>query len=85
MIRARVKDGSPIEEVIEVVKSICKKRMGTKFEEFLRPSTVFNKTKFDNYKEEYKFLIKDLTNEQKYAILNTGTLLNRAQTLRDLG
>ena len=79
-IKARVKDGSPIEEIIEVIKFICKKRMGTEFEMFLRPSTVFNKTKYENYLEEYKYLTKD----GKYAILNTGTFLNKAQTLRDL-
>ena len=73
-IRARVKDGSCIEEIIEVIKFICKKRMGTDFEMFLRPSTVFNRTKYDDYKAEYRFLIKDLTNEQKCAILSTGTL-----------
>ena len=72
MIRARVKDGSSLEEVIEVIKYICKERMGTKFETFLRPSTVFSRTKYDNYKAEYKFLIKDLTNEQKCAILSIG-------------
>ena len=48
--------------------------MGTDFEMFLRPSTVFNRTKYDDYKAEYRFLIKDLTNEQKCAILSTGTL-----------
>lgn len=79
-IKARVKDGSPIEEIIEVIKFICKKRMGTEFEMFLRPSTVFNKTKYENYLEEYKYLTKD----GKYAILNTGTFLNKAQALKDL-
>ena len=83
-VKARVKDGSSIEEVCEIVKFICKKRMGTDYEMYLRPSTIFNRTKFENYKEEYKYVTKDLTKEQKYAILNTETLLNKTETLKDL-
>ena len=64
-IRARVKEGSPIEEICEVVKFICKERMGTEWEKFLRPSTVFNKTKYESYVAEYRYLTKD----GKYAIL----------------
>ncbi|MHA1483480.1 MAG: hypothetical protein ACTSQA_08620 [Candidatus Heimdallarchaeaceae archaeon] len=58
--------------------------MGTDFEMYLRPSTVFNRTKFENYKEEYQYLTKDLTKDEKYAILNTGTFLNKTETLKDL-
>ena len=83
-VKARVNDGSSIEEVCEIVKFICKKRMGTDYEMYLRPSTIFNRTKFENYKEEYKYVTKDLTKEQKYAILNTETLWNKDGTLKDL-
>lgn len=69
-IKARVKDGSPIEEICEVIKFICKKRMGTEFEMYLRPSTVFNKTKYGNYLEEYKYL----TNRQKCGTVTSGVL-----------
>ena len=65
LIRARVKDGSPIEEICNVVEFICKKRMGTDFEMFLRPDTIFNRTKYESYLQEFLHL----TNNGKYAIL----------------
>lgn len=55
-IKARVKDGSSVEEIVEVIKFICKQRMGTKFEMYLRPSTIFKRNKYEEYKEEYKYL-----------------------------
>ena len=76
-IRARVKEGSPIKEVCEVVKFICKQRMGTEWEKFLRPSTVFNKTKYESYVQEYKYLTKD----GKCAILYKD---KKVSVLRDL-
>ena len=55
LIRARVKDGSPIEEICNVVEFICKKRMGTDYEMFLRPDTIFNRTKYESYLQEYRY------------------------------
>ena len=77
-IRARVKEGSSLEEICEVIKFICKKRMGTEFEMYLRPSTVFNKTKYENYMAEYKFSLTNIVTCYE----EDGKLV--ASTLKDL-
>lgn len=48
-IEARLKEGSTPEEIKQVVSRKCQEWMGTKMEQYLRPDTLFNATKFNQY------------------------------------
>lgn len=48
-IEARLKEGATVEEVKQVVSRKCQEWMGTKMEQYLRPDTLFNATKFNQY------------------------------------
>lgn len=52
MIRARLNDHYTKEDCIKVIDIKCKKWMGTKFEEYLKVSTLFRPSHFDDYLNE---------------------------------
>jgi len=47
-LNARLNDYS-VEEIKATIRKMCKKWKGTQYEEFLRPSTLFAPTNFENY------------------------------------
>ncbi len=53
-IAARVAEGVDIELVKKMLTFKYNKWLGTDFQMYLRPSTLFNKTKFYNYIEEFE-------------------------------
>jgi len=53
-ITARVSEGIDIELIKDVVTYMYNKWIGTEWQQYLRPSTLFNKTKFYNYIEDYE-------------------------------
>lgn len=48
LIEARLKDGFTVEDFKKVISNKCTEWMGTEWEKFLRPETLFG-TKFENY------------------------------------
>lgn len=48
-IRARFAEGYTIEDFYTVIDKKCEEWMGTKMEQYLRPSTLFNREKFEGY------------------------------------
>lgn len=49
-ISARLSEvGVTLQGVIQMIDRQCSRWMGGEYEEYLRPETLFNKTKFDNY------------------------------------
>lgn len=51
-ISARLKDGYTEDDLLRVVRYQCAEWLGTKQEKYLRPETLFNQTKFENYHNE---------------------------------
>lgn len=49
---ARLGEGNEVEDIKEMVKFKYQSWLGTEWQKYLRPSTLFNKTKFYNYIEE---------------------------------
>ena len=49
-ITARLKEKNTVEELCLVVDEMCKRWKGTKFEDYLRPATLFNGEKFQSYR-----------------------------------
>ncbi len=53
MIAARLKDGSTVAEMRQVVAKKCREwATDEKMESYLRPKTLFNRTNFANYQGE---------------------------------
>lgn len=48
-IEARLKEGSSMDEIKDVIRKKCQEWAGTKMEQYLRPDTLFNATKFNQY------------------------------------
>ena len=48
-INARVKEGYTVEDLRKVIDSKSQDWLGTKWEQYLRPSTLFNSDNFENY------------------------------------
>ena len=44
-----LKDGFTEQDIMAVIAIQCRRRVGTKLEIYLRPETLFNKTKFNSY------------------------------------
>jgi len=49
-INARLKEKNTVEELCMVIDEMCKRWKGTKFEDYLRPATLFNGEKFQSYR-----------------------------------
>lgn len=54
IISSRLKDGYDKEDLFLVIDKKCKDWLGTDRQEYLRPSTLFNKVKFEAYINEAK-------------------------------
>lgn len=48
-ITARIEEGYTVEDFKKVIDTKCKEWMGTQFEKFLRPDTLFRPTNFESY------------------------------------
>ena len=48
-IRARLSEGNTLEDFYVVIDKKCEEWLGTKMEQYLRPSTLFNREKFEGY------------------------------------
>lgn len=48
-LAARLKDGYTAKDIARVIKYKCQEWMGTQSQKYIRPSTLFNKTKFEGY------------------------------------
>lgn len=53
-IRARLSEGMTVQDLKDIVVVMVRQWKGTKFEKFLRPSTLFNSEKADGYLSEAK-------------------------------
>lgn len=48
-VSARLREQYTVAELIQVINTMCSKWKGTNMEEYLRPETLFNETKFQTY------------------------------------
>jgi uncharacterized phage protein (TIGR02220 family) len=48
-IKARLSEGYTVEDFYTVIDKKCEEWLGTKMEQYLRPSTLFNREKFESY------------------------------------
>jgi uncharacterized phage protein (TIGR02220 family) len=48
-ISARLREGYTNDDMFKVINTMCSKWKGTNMEEYLRPETLFNETKFSGY------------------------------------
>ncbi len=48
-LSARIKDGYTLNDFKSVIDKKCQDWIGTKWEDYLRPETLFNETKFESY------------------------------------
>lgn len=48
-LRARYREGRTLADIKKVIHYKYQQWIGTNWEEYLRPSTLFNATKFENY------------------------------------
>ena len=48
-IKARLSEGYTVDDFYKVIDKKCEEWRGTKMEQYLRPSTLFNREKFENY------------------------------------
>lgn len=48
-ISARLREQYTVSDLIQVINTMCSKWKGTNMEEYLRPETLFNDTKFQTY------------------------------------
>lgn len=71
-INARLKAGARLEDFYEVIDNKCADWMGTDYEKFLRPETLFG-NKFDTYLNQK--IIKKTTQETAYDKVNEATKL----------
>lgn len=49
-ITARLKEKNTVKELCLVIDEMCRRWKGTKFEDYLRPATLFNGEKFQSYR-----------------------------------
>lgn len=49
LIRARLNDGYTLDDFKTVIDKMCRERMGTELEKYLRPATLFAPSHFDDY------------------------------------
>lgn len=49
LLKARLSEGYSFEDIKSVIDLKCKEWLGTKMEPYLRPETLFNRTKFSSY------------------------------------
>ena len=54
LIVARLKEHYTVDDFKKVIFTMSSKWKGTKFEQYLRPSTLFNEDKFEGYLNQYK-------------------------------
>ena len=86
-IRARLSEGYTVEDLKYVVDVKCKEWLGTTHEQYLRPETLFNATKFQTYinqeiipsedKNEIfisKFMQQGYTRQEAENFINGGAL-----------
>lgn len=55
-IRARLKDGYTLQELLDIVTLKVKEWKGTEFEQYLQPDTLFNKTKCNKYRDQVRHI-----------------------------
>lgn len=64
LVNARVSEGYNLEDFKHVIDVKCSQWLGTDFEKFLRPSTLFNATRFTEYHSEKLKPSKDVKSEE---------------------
>jgi len=76
-IRSRLNDGFALSQIKSVIDKKVQDWKGTQYDKYLRPETLFNKTKFENY-------INENTNEQRAksgTIQSTANAISKAQSV----
>jgi uncharacterized phage protein (TIGR02220 family) len=63
LITARYNEGYVLEDFMRVINTKCSQWLNTDFDKFLRPSTLFNATKFQEYLAEKPSLDKSVVNK----------------------
>jgi len=63
LITARYNEGHVLEDFMRVINTKCSQWLNTDFDKFLRPSTLFNATKFQEYLAEKPSLDKSMINK----------------------
>ncbi len=61
LLRARLDSGFTYEDVKRVIDLKCAQWMGTPMEKYIRPATLFNRTKFESYAGEKGKIQEDLS------------------------
>ena len=61
-LRARYKEGHTLEEIKKVIEWKCENWLNTPSEKYLRPSTLFRPSNFENYINEVNFA--DMRNDK---------------------
>lgn len=56
-LRARYNEGRTLEQIKRVIEVKCNQWKGTKMAMYLRPSTLLNRTKFENYYQEVDYVL----------------------------
>jgi|TARA_R110001592_G_scaffold68599_3_gene210189 uncharacterized phage protein (TIGR02220 family) len=64
LVNARVSEGYNLDDFKHVIDVKCSQWLGTDFEKFLRPSTLFNATRFTEYHSEKLKASKDVKSEE---------------------
>jgi len=52
LLSGRYREGKTLENIKKMIEYKCNQWLGTKWEEYLRPSTLFNATNFENYYQQ---------------------------------
>ena len=65
LITARVKEGYELDDFKKVIFTMYTKWKGTEWEQYLRPSTLFNSEKFEGYLNQYKGQSLEVNNAPK--------------------
>jgi uncharacterized phage protein (TIGR02220 family) len=80
LLKARFKEGYTEQEVIEVIKSKCSEWVDTDGSQYLRPATLFGKTKFSQYHGQSHIAAKP--QQQDLTALSNDELFKMATELK---
>ena len=65
LIKERISDGANLEDIFSIIELKFKEWQGTKFFIYMKPSTLFRKSNFDKYLQEFQIsLNNNLSNNQ---------------------
>jgi len=78
-LSARIKEGYSFPDFKSVIDKKCKQWLGTEQQKYLRPITLFQSKKFENYLNEPEIEIKDVRNAKHSSIEKLSNAVNKAK------